>query len=273
MSGGWQISAGDVAESLRPALYALSVLASAWVFASARRRRFRPFAVWAWALCTFLLPAVTLPLYLVARMYARRDAPDESTTETDESIPHEEAPGDDDAETPGETDETGEADEADEPRAVESLRRRLLPPVLYAAVLLAAGGIYFYQDYVSFDAHLARAAKAKLDGRRGRTISEYRAALRVREDAHTRKLLGLELLEEGRAEEALAELRAAEAGGEPDERISFRMASALEALGRRAEAVEAYERFGRGALCAQTPPEALCAAASERLRALNEAPG
>lgn len=265
MSGDWQISVGDVSESLLPALYALSVLASAWVFASARRRAFGPLAVWAWALCTFLLPAVTLPLYLVARMYA----PVESTPETDENILDEEARTED--EDSREEDES--ADGADEPRAAAPLRRRLLPPLLYAAALLAAGGIYFYQDYQSFDAHLARAAKAKLYGRRGPTISEYRAALRVREDAHTRKLLGLELLEDGRAEEALAELRAAEAGGEPDERLPFRLAATLEALGRRAEAVAAYERFGRGALCAQVPPHALCAAASARLRALTEAPG
>jgi tetratricopeptide (TPR) repeat protein len=264
LSGGWQISAGDVSEALRPALYALSVLASAWVFASARcRGRFRPSAVWAWAAATFFLPAVTLPLYLVARMYARPAAPGDSKTETVESASDEEEARPEDAESPGGT---------DEPRAAEPLRRRLLPTLLYAAVLLLAGGIYFYQDYRSFDAHLARGARAKLNGRRAQTIKEYRAALGVRDDAHTRKLLGLELLEDGRAEEAVAELRAAEAGGEPDGRLPFRLAAALDALGRRAEAAEAYERFGRGPLCAQDRPDDLCAAATARLLTLGKSP-
>jgi hypothetical protein len=132
------------------------------------------------------------------------------------------------------------------------------------------GAIYFYRDYRSFDAHLARAARAKLYGRQDNVISEYRAALRVRDDAHTRKLLGVELLEAGRAGEALAEFQAAVAGGEPDERLAFRLASALDALQRRAEAAEAYRRFSRSPLCAQSPPDTLCGQASARLQALSE---
>lgn len=261
MSGGWQISAGDVSESLRPAFYLLSALASAWVFASARRRAFRPFAVWAWAAATFFLTTVAFPLYLVARMFAPRAAPNESRTEADESIPAEEESREKDEESSGETDET---DEADETRAAEPLRRRLLPPVLYAAALLLAGGIYFYQDYQSFDAHLARAARAKLYGRRAQTIGEYRAALRVREDAHTRKLLGLELLDEGRAEEAVHELRAAEAGGEPDEMLAYQIGSALEAVGRADEAGASYLKFIQSNLCARTPSHTRCEAARAR---------
>lgn len=251
MTGGWQISAGDVSEFLRPAFYLLSVLASAWVFASARRRAFSPFAVWSWAAATFILPAVAFPLYLVARMFTSR----ESTTEEDESTPNEET----------ELKDGESAGEEDEQQVAAPLRRRLLPPLLYAAALLLAGGIYFYQDYQSFDAHLARAARAKLNGRRAQTLSEYRAALRVREDAHTRKLLGLELLDEGLAGEAVSELRAAGAGGEPDEKLAYHTGLALDAAGRRDEAESFYLSFLRGDLCARTPPDAACMNARARV--------
>ena len=73
MSADWQISAGFLAELARPALYASAALASACVLADSRRR-FRPRAVALWTAFTLFLPHVTLPLYLIARAYARPPA-------------------------------------------------------------------------------------------------------------------------------------------------------------------------------------------------------
>jgi hypothetical protein len=261
LSGRLQISAGDVSEALRPAFYLLTVVASAWVLASARRHSgFRQYAVWAWAAATFIFPTIVLPLYLVARMFTRRAGVSLTTPQAEEGGGAGEAIQDadesaarDDAGGPAET--TGPTDG----------RSRPFVPLLYAGALLVAGAASFYQDYRSFDAHLARAARAKLNGRTERAIVEYRAALRAREDAHTRKLLGLELLGAGRAAEAVAELRAAEAGGEPDEALDFHVGSALEAAGRGEEAAGSYLKFLRSGLCARTPTGASCEAARARV--------
>ena len=80
MIGKLQISVGDLSEVLRPALFALAALASAWVFHDARRRFDSSAAATACALLALLLPAVALPLYLIARMYQPRDGPGASTT-------------------------------------------------------------------------------------------------------------------------------------------------------------------------------------------------
>lgn len=260
MGGPWQISAGDVSETLRPAFFALSVLASAWVLSDARRHDgFHPWAVWAWTLSAFLFPPVVLPLYLVARMFTRRAVSNVTTSESvqsdspeDESRPADEKSADEQITPPGGT-----------PRGWRFAR-----PVLYALALLVAGAVYFYQDYQSFDAHLARAARAKLYGRRERVIGEYRAALRTEDDAHTHKLLGLELLEAGRAEEALAELRAAVWGGEPDERLHFHVAALLESLNRPDEAATSYKRFLDSLFCLTSTGDSNCLRARERLGAL-----
>jgi hypothetical protein len=170
--------------------------------------------------------------------------------------------------TSGETtDESGEqiASRSKTPR----FRRRLklyAPPLVYAAALLCAGAIYFYRDYHSFDAHLARAASARLLYRRDIAIREYRAALRLADDAHTRKLLAVQLAEDKQTEAALAEFRAAERGGEPDEMIPYRVASALDALGRAGEAADEYRKFLRSGLCTRPSPDAACAEAAARVR-------
>ncbi len=276
MSGRWQISAGDISEALRPAFYIFAVAASAWVLASARRHGgFRLYAVWAWAVCTFIFPPIVLPLYLVARMYTRR--PDASPTDTPtedggakEAMQTDDGAGEviqDSGASAARDDDAGERAETPAPPA---RRPRFVVPLLYAGALLLVGGLFFYQDYQSFDAHLARAARAKLYEQRERTIKEYRAALGVQEDAHTRKLLGLELLEAGRAGEALAELRAAEAGGEPDEMLVFHVGSALEATGRADEAARSYLTFLRSSLCARTPPNVSCEAARARVGQTDE---
>lgn len=148
---------------------------------------------------------------------------------------------------------------------LRAVRRHALP-LLYAAALLAAGALYFYADYRSADAHLARAQRAKLDRRDERALMEYRAALRLEDDPHVRKLLGVELSRARRWEEALAELRAAEAGGEPDDALAFHMATALAELNRPAEAADEYGKFLRTRICAQPPPDRRCETARRTLR-------
>lgn len=237
---GWHLSAGALSEWARPAVFVAAALVSVWVFYDARRRETAgPLAVSAWALLTLLFPPAVLPLYLAARLYTRRAGAGHSPTET-------------------------EAEGAEGARAVAP-RRGPWPPLLYAAALGLLGGVYFYADYMSFDARLARAERAKLYGRVEPAIAEYRGALRLREDARTRQLLGLELLRAGRAEEALAELRAAAAGPDTDGALLFDTALALEALTRREEAAAAYRRFLAGPLCTARPREPRCDAARARL--------
>lgn len=274
--GGLQISVGDLSELFRPFLFALAALASALVLHDARRR-FRSYAAAAWALLALALPAVVLPLYLAARLYKRPHEPEAKTPattddedETDEQPPPVVATGqdvDDEA-----TDDEGKADGTPAlPRSGERARgalRRWAPALAYLAAVLMLGGLYFYLDYKSFDAHFARARQARLYNEPERSVRELRAALRVREDAHARKLLGAELAELGRWEEALAEFRAALRGGEPDDRLAYREALALETLDRRAEAADSYQRFLQTQTCARHDPATPCADARARLERL-----
>ena len=263
MIGKLQISVGDLSEMLRPALYVLAALASAWVLRDARRRFDSYAAATACALLALLLPAVALPLYLIARACRRRDAPDDTTA----------APAEDETGERPQPSTGGGADGGDdaEPgvRAPALSSLRLAPTLAYLTAVLLVGGIYFYRDYVSFDAHFARARRAQLYNQGERAVREYRAALRLRDDAHTRKLLGVELSEAGRWEEALAELRAAERGGEPDGSLAYREALALDKLNRRDEAAQAYRRFLQTRPCARPEPDPLCGDAQARLPLLH----
>lgn len=94
-------------------------------------------------------------------------------------------------------------------------RWRYLLPLLYAAVLLSAIGLFVYFDSRTVDAHLARAARAKLVYDHQTAINEYRQALALEDNPHTHKLLAIELAEAGHVEEAKSEFRLAEEGGEP----------------------------------------------------------
>jgi tetratricopeptide (TPR) repeat protein len=289
----WQISAGELTAWLPPLLYAFAVLASAWVLHDARRRRFPLYAVALWTLATLIYAPVVLPLYLVARLFKPHStdtpaapAPTARQVADEHSADQQVADGQDtDEQVAG--DQIADEQVADEhvaadikpptPRAPLRLRRyvslrlrRYAPSLLYAAVLLAAGAFYFYRDYHSFDAHLARAANARLGNRRDATIREYRAALRIVDDAHTHKLLAVQLAEDGQAEAALAELRAAERGGEPDEMLTLRVASALDTLGRAEEALAAYEKFLRSESCSRPQsPAPQCVEAAARVRQLS----
>ncbi|MDQ1522426.1 MAG: hypothetical protein QOE47_350 [Pyrinomonadaceae bacterium] len=283
MTTRWQISAGELTAWLPPLLYAFAALASAWVLHDARRRRFPLYAVALWTLATLIYAPVVLPLYLVARLFKPHptdtDAAAESTADeqvADDQIAGELAADEQVADHQVADKHVTDADELPTLRAPLRLRRyvslrlrRYAPSLLYAAALLAAGAFYFYRDYHSFDAHLARAANARLLNRRDATIREYRAALRIVDDAHTHKLLAVQLAEDGQAEAALAELRAAERGGEPDELLTLRIASALDTLGRAEEAVAAYEKFSRSESCSRTQsPVPQCIEAAARVRQL-----
>lgn len=184
MAADWQLSAADISEALWPAALLASALASIWVLHDARRlfkSHALPLAL-ACALLTLVLPPVFLPLYLAWRLFARKKTKDE---------------------------------EGGEPDARPRRLKGLALPLAYGAAVFAVGGLLFVRDYRSFEARLARARLATHHGRHDRAVAEYRAALRLRDDAHTRKLLGMELLKVGRREEALAELREAARAGEP----------------------------------------------------------
>ena len=229
MGSEWQISAGELFELMRPAAWALSALISAFVFASARARGFRAYAVVAWTLGTLLFPFIIVPLYLIARSRGR-----EKSSKTIAASP----------------------------------AWNIIWPILYLVAVLSVIALFFYKDYRSLDAHLWRANNAKLRGPQEKAIAEYRAALSLEDHPHTRKLLAIELAAAGRAAEALTEFRAAELGGEPDERLPYYMATTLDALRREREAALEYKRFMDGPLCTQALPDANCATARARIQAI-----
>jgi tetratricopeptide (TPR) repeat protein len=239
----WQISAAESFEFVRPAAWTLSAIISACVLASTRHHRFKSYWVAAWTLGTLFYPLIVLPLYLLVRVRERRR----------ERARHAEAA-------------TLQPDKAIVPRSL-AWRRSL--PVLYLILVLSIITIYFYRDYKSLDAHLWRANNAKLRGPHEKVIAEYRAALQLEDNPHTHKLLAIELVADARNEEALAEFRAAESGGEPDDQIPYYKGLALDALGRSAEAALEYRRFLMGPLCTQALPDANCATARTRVEAAN----
>jgi len=235
----WQISAGEFFDLLRPAAFVVSALLSTWVLASARRWGFRSYVAAAWAIGTFFLPFVVVPLYLIARGSAKRQA---------QSI---------------QLRNQGLADHSAESRTLR-VRFRFVAPVVYGVILLSLIGLYLYRDRHSVDAHLARAAQAKVMGQREKTIREYRAALAQEDNPHTHKLLGIELADAGQWTDALLEFHAAERGGEPDDSLSFRIGQALDASGQPLAAVHEYKRFLESHRCTQPLPDERCGIAGRR---------
>ena len=263
MSARWQISAGELFELLRPAAFLLSVLFSSWVLASARRNDFRFPAAALWTLGTLLYPPVFLPIYLIVRhSRRRRRGPKDTNVSGDEGEAS--AAG---LATGGDAQASETAHDSELKNVTPPRRGRFLIPFTYAATALALGAFFYYRDVRSVDAHLARANEARVAGRREKMISEYRAALKLEDDAHTHNLLARELAAAARWEEALAEFRAAESGGEPDDEIPFRKGAALDALDRHVEAEAAYRQFLSSSTCGQSPPDPRCEAARARLRA------
>jgi hypothetical protein len=89
--------------------------------------------------------------------------------------------------------------------AVRSRRWRMLLPLAYGVIVIAILAVYFYVDRQSVDAHLARAVEAKLIDDHATAIREYRRALELEENPHTRKLLAVELALAGQLTEAKIE--------------------------------------------------------------------
>jgi hypothetical protein len=236
-----QISAGEFFELMRPAAFLLSAALSILVLASTRRRGLRVYVGLLWALGTFILPFVILPLYLIALIFLY-SAPKNNQDLVD----------------------NGSAPQIAAPAKV--VRNRFWWPALYGFVLLGATVIYLYRDYNNVDAHLARATQAKLASQPANTIREYRMALSLEDNPHTHKLLGIELAEEKQWAAALDEFRLAERGGEPDDSLAFRTAWALEALGKIPDAVTEYQKFVASSICSQPLPDEQCAVARQRLK-------
>jgi hypothetical protein len=271
LGGKLQISVGDISETLRPALFIFAVLCSTYALSSARRR-FGSYATVAWTLLTLLFPPIVLPLYLIARIYTPRpDLPAPvnlpPSVEADEQAPQSLAPQSATGEAGAPSSPTNEGDTVESDGQAPSLSRsRLALPLIYAVTALLLGALYFYWDYSSFEARFARARQAELYNQRERAAREYRAALAVRDDARTRQLLGMELARAERWEEALAEFRAARMKGEPDDRLLFHEAHALDKLNRPTEATETFRRFLQSQSCAPPDPDPLCGAAHARLQ-------
>jgi hypothetical protein len=234
----FDISAGEFFELIRPAVLVLSALASIWVLSSARRHRFLGYAAIGWALGTLFFPLIILPLYLIARFIRQRSEQPHDGAESRKPFSSSPAP-----------------------------RWRVAIPLAYATVILSLIGFYLYWDHQSVDGHLARAAQAKLSGKRGGTIDEYRAALELEDNPHTRKLLAIELADNGDLTGALCELRNAEQGGETDDLMALYIAHLLESLNLPNQATLEYQRFLQSGVCTQPLPDERCARAKVRVQA------
>ena len=230
------MSAGEFFDLIRPVVLVLSALLSTWVLASARQRGFPTYLSTAWALGTLFFPPIVFPLYLIARSFAKLR---EQTL-------------------------AGSVSQNDLSRPATAWGVRV--PLVYATVVLSVIAIFFYRDYQTVDSHLARAAHARVNGERGRTISEYRAVLKREDNPHTHKLLAIELADAGDWTEAAAEFRLAERGGEPDDSIPFRIASLLDSLNHASEATVEYQRFLSGQACTQPLPDYRCETARRRMQ-------
>ena len=162
--------AGELFEFVRPVVVVISILLSAWVLASARKR-FLTAVAFAWTVGTLFLPFIVLPVYLAVILLWQRP--------------------------------------------VRTRGWRFILPLLYATVLLGATGLFIYHENQTVDEHLARANQAKLVEDHATAIREYREVLTIENNAHTRKLLAIELANAGQLNEAMAEFRLAQQGGEP----------------------------------------------------------
>jgi tetratricopeptide (TPR) repeat protein len=128
---------------------------------------------------------------------------------------------------------------------------RYLLPLLYATIALSAIALFFYLDSRSVDAHLARATQAKLVEDTATAIHEYRQALALEDDAHTRKLLAIELANAGQLSEAISEFRLAQKGGEPDDSIHYRLGLLFERLNQNDQARAEFKNFLLTETCTQ----------------------
>ncbi len=229
------MSAGEFFDLIRPAVLLVSALISVWVLASARKR-FLFYQALLWAVGTLSLPLIILPLYFVALLV--KNPKNEANSPSSGGHSH---------------------------SSTYPIKWRFAVPILYAMIVFSLIGIYLYRDNESVDAHLAHAVRAKLDGNPARTISEYRHALALEDDAHTHKLLAVELADLGSWADAISEFRLAVQGGEPDDSIHFRLGSLFDQLNHKGEASLEYEEFAKSTTCIREPMDVRCEAARQRV--------
>lgn len=137
-------------------------------------------------------------------------------------------------------------------------------PLLYASIILSGIGAFYYFDSRSVDAYLARAERAKLVDDYATAIREYRGALALEDNPHTRKLLAIQLTQAGQFTEALAEFRLAQKGGEPDDAIHYNVGRLLERLNQNEQAKLEFQNFLITNTCLQPDPR--CEDARARLK-------
>jgi tetratricopeptide (TPR) repeat protein len=147
-------------------------------------------------------------------------------------------------------------------------RFRFVLPVAYLAVVLSAFATYRYFDERSVDAHLSRASLAKVNHEHTAAIREYREALKLEDNAHTHKLLGIVLADAGYFSEAITELRAAELGGEKDDSISYRLADLYDRTNKKEESTLEYRRFLKSETCQQI--DLRCESARQQIEAVEK---
>jgi len=122
-------------------------------------------------------------------------------------------------------------------------------PIVYLPIVLSTAAAYKYFDDRSIDAYLARAINARVRLNPRAAVREYREALKIEDTPHTRKLLAATLEEAGLDSEAIAEYRAAERGGEPDDMINYRLGVLLERANEKDEALIEFKKFASSKTC------------------------
>jgi tetratricopeptide (TPR) repeat protein len=227
-------SAAELFELFKPAVFVFSALASSMVLASGLRRGLKWYLIALWTLgCLWFVPVV-LPLYLVFLLYNSGAKSVGSHRNPD----------------------------------FTATKRRLLAFAWFCAVT-SVGYAVIRHDRNSIDAHLSRAITARVEGNRDRATAEYKAALALEPSPHNHNLLGTFLFEQSDWQGAVTELQAAEAGNEPDPLLNYRLAQALQKLGRTEESIMEFRRLAEGETCRNEPSYQPCESAEIWIRNLS----
>jgi hypothetical protein len=148
-------------------------------------------------------------------------------------------------------------------RKIDPIKGRFIVPLIFLVVILASLAVLKYREDRSVDAHLSRAALAKVNSTPTLAIHEYRQALKLEDDPHTHKLLAFVLAESGNLSEAIDELRIAKSGGEPDDAIHYHLGVFLERTNKKDEAQIEFKKFRESVTCRQI--DARCEHARQRI--------
>jgi len=153
-------------------------------------------------------------------------------------------------------------------KAASRPKLQFIFPVVYLAIVLSTAAAYKYFDDRSIDAYLARAINARVRLNPRAAVREYREALKIEDTPHTRKLLAATLEEAGLDSEAIAEYRAAERGGEPDDMINYRLGVLLEKANEKDEALIEFKKFASSNTCLHV--DNWCGDARQKIAAANK---